>query len=118
MICVLQTHFFSTNISTKPPGTHYILVRPNRMTLILYTRVFRADTESEIKLKLQKKHKGKQGRHFNVKLLQEDSTRTDFLGTFMKCFDTRYVEEGWKELIDREVCRQHLQCKKGSRRSR
>lgn len=80
--------------------------------------MFRADTESEIELKLQKKHKEKQGRHFNVTLLQEDSTRADFLGAFMKCFDTGYVEEGWKELIDHEVCRQHLQCKKGSRRSR
>ena len=79
------------------------------MTLILCTRVFRADIESDhyllvtsIQLKLQKKHKKKQGRRFNVKLLPEDSTKTDFLGTFTKCLDTRYVEEGWIPLHKRQ----------------
>ena len=80
------------------------------MASVLDTRVFRgADIDSDhrlvvtsIRLKLQKKHKEKRGRHFDVKLLQENSTKANFLNTFTKCFNTRKREgsvgERWKEL--------------------
>ena len=71
------------------------------MASVLDTRVFRgAGIDSEhhlvvtsIRLKLQQKRKEKWRRRFDVKLMQEDSTKADFL-TFTKRFDTRKKEGG------------------------
>ena len=83
----------------------YILVKPCLMASVLDTRVFRgADIDSEhhlvvtsIRLKLQQKRKEKRRRRFDVKLVQEDSTKADFLNTFTKRFDTRKKEGGVSE---------------------
>ena len=52
---------------------------------------------TSIRLKLQKKHKEKQGRRFDVKLLEEESIKADFLNTFTKCFDNKKMEGNVEE---------------------
>ena len=73
---------------------------------------------TSIRLKLQRKHKEKRGRRFDVKLLQEDSIKADFINTFTKCFNTRKREgsvgERWKELKQSitKSAEEHLQYKR------
>ena len=83
-LCVTNTLFphqatwYPPDPSRLPSLKDYILIKPHMMTSVLDTRVFRgADIDSNhrsevtsIRLKLQQKHKEKQGRCFDVKLLQ------------------------------------------------
>ena len=99
--CASLTHSSQTDTSTKPLGTHptlvdhpasWILVKPRLLVSVLDTKVFRgADIDSDhhleimsVRLKLQKKHKEK---HFDVKLLQGEPIKADFINTFTNCFD-------------------------------
>ena len=121
-----QATWYPPDPSRAPSLKDYILVKPRLMASVLDTRVFRgADIDSDhrlvvtsIRLKLQQKRKEKRGRCFDVKLLQEGSTKADFLNTFTKCFDTRKREgsvgERWNELKQSimESAEEHLQCKR------
>ena len=105
-----QATWYPPDPSRAPSNKDYILVKQRLMASVLDTIVFRgADIDSDhrlvvtsIRLKLQKKSKEKRGRRFDVKLLQEDSTKVNFLNTFTKCFNTKKREgsvgERWKEL--------------------